>query len=48
VRKRLIVDLPNLLKHIIEALFTSTMGVQPGVLFLLFFAGLMLGWLFGH
>jgi hypothetical protein len=41
-------DFLALLKHIVEALFTSTVSVQPEVLFVRFFVRLMLGWLFGH
>jgi hypothetical protein len=41
-------ELLNLVQPVVEALFSSTVTVQPGVLFLLFLMGLMLGWIFGH
>jgi hypothetical protein len=41
-------ELLNLVKPLVEALFSSTVTVQPGLLVLLFFVGLMLGWFFGH
>jgi hypothetical protein len=41
-------ELLNLVQPLVEALFSSTVNVQPGVLFLLFFVGLMLSWLFRH
>jgi hypothetical protein len=41
-------ELFNLITPLVEALFTSTVSVQPGLLFLLFFVGLLFGWLFGH
>jgi hypothetical protein len=47
VRKVLTMELLDLVKPLVEALFSSTVNVQPGLLFL-FFVGLMLGWLFGH
>jgi hypothetical protein len=41
-------ELLDLVKQLVGALFSSTVNVQPGVLFMLFFVGLMLGWFFGH
>jgi hypothetical protein len=41
-------ELLNLVKPLVEALFSSTVNVQPAVLFMLFFVGLLLGWFFGH
>ena len=41
-------DLLTIVKQLVEGFFTSTVNVQPGLLFLLFFVGLMLGWFFGH
>jgi hypothetical protein len=41
-------ELLNLVKPLVEAFFSSTVNVQPGLLFLLFFVGVMLGWFFGH
>jgi hypothetical protein len=41
-------ELPNLVKPLVEALFSSTVNVQPSLLVVLFFLGLMLGWFFGH
>jgi hypothetical protein len=37
-------ELFNLVKPLVEALFSSTVNVQPGLLFVLFFIGLLLGW----
>jgi hypothetical protein len=36
-------ELLNLVKPLVEALISSTVNVQPGLLFLLFFVGPMLG-----
>jgi hypothetical protein len=47
-RKVLTMDLLTIVKQLVEGFFTSTVNVQPGLLFLLFFVGLMLGWFFGH
>jgi hypothetical protein len=41
-------ELLNLVKPLVEAFFSSTVNVQPGLLVLLFFVGLMLGWFFGQ
>jgi hypothetical protein len=38
----------RIITPLVEALFTSTVNVQPGLLFLLFFVGLLFGWIFGH
>ena len=48
VRKILTMELLNLVKPLLESLFASTVNVQPGLLFLLFLVGLLLGWFFGH
>lgn len=41
-------ELFNLVKPLVEALFSSTVNVQPGLLVLLFLVGQMLGWFVGH
>jgi hypothetical protein len=41
-------ELLNLLKPLAESLFSSTVNVQPGLLVLLFFVGLLLGWFLGY
>jgi hypothetical protein len=48
VRKALTMELFNLVKPLVESLFASTVNVQPGLLFLLFFVGMILGWFVGH
>jgi hypothetical protein len=41
-------ELLNLVRPLVDAFFSSTVNVQPGLLVLLFFVGLLLGWCFGH
>jgi hypothetical protein len=48
VRKVLTMELLNLVKPVVESLFSSTVNIQPGLLVLLFFVGLLLGWVLGH
>jgi hypothetical protein len=48
VRKGRTMELFNLMKPLVEAIFSSTVNVQPGLLVLLFFVGLLLGWCVGH
>ena len=48
MRKVRTMELLNLVKPLVESFFSSTVNMQPGLLFLLFFVGLMLGWFFGQ
>jgi hypothetical protein len=48
VQKVVTMELFNFVKPLVESFFSSTVNVQPGLLVLLFFVGLMLGWFFGH
>ena len=43
LRKVRIMKLFNLVKPLVDAFFSSTVTVQPGLLVVLFFVGLMLG-----